>query len=177
MDTNLTISIIASISENGVIGQDSDIPWHLKSDLKHFATITRGHTVIVGRKTHESILKRLGHPLVDRKTIIITRQQNYSTPIGCEVTHSWDETIQLLDKQEKEVFVIGGAEIYRLTILCAKRIYLTMVHTKCTGDAFFPVHNTAEWQEIFSEPHIRDKDNDYDFTFVILERKRLGLLL
>ncbi|MDP2946339.1 MAG: dihydrofolate reductase [bacterium] len=179
MDTgvNVKISIIVAMAKNWVIGRGGDLPWHLNADLKRFKNLTAGHAVIVGRKTHESIIKRLGHPLVDRKTIIITRQLNYSVPSECKVAPSWNNAIKLVC-DEQEIFVIGGAEIYRLAIPYAKRIYLTKVHAKCTGDTFFPVYNTTEWQEIFSEVRrTRDKDNDYDFTFVILERKKLGLLL
>jgi dihydrofolate reductase len=170
MDTSMIISIIVAVAENGIIGCGDNIPWYLRSDLKRFAKITRGHTVIAGRKTHESILKRLGHSLSNRKTIIITQQSNYPVPDGCEIALSWDNAMKIA-RSEQEIFVIGGAEIYRLAIPYAKRMYLTKVHTKCTGDVFFPAYSATEWQEVFSEPHNRDENNDCDFTFIILERK------
>lgn len=171
MDTNLTISIIAAVAENGVIGRNNDIPWILKSDLQYFTKLTKGHKIIVGRKTHESILKRLGHPLNDRQTIIITRQQNFSVPDKCEVVTSWENALEKVIG-EKEVFVIGGAEIYRLAIPYAQRIYLTKVYTQCNGDTLFPEYDTVEWKTVFSCSHTHDKNNEYDYTFLVLERNQ-----
>ncbi|TRZ54060.1 MAG: HIT domain-containing protein [Dehalococcoidia bacterium] len=171
MDTRLNISIIVAVAENGVIGQNGKIPWSLPSDLLYFAKLTKGHTVIVGRKTYESIIKRLGHSLSDRQTIVITRQQNFPVPNNCEISASWEETLKKV-RREEEVFVIGGAEIYCLALPYAKRIYLTKVHTQCDGDTFSPVYDIAEWQEIFSEPHGRDEKNEHDYTFTILEKKK-----
>jgi len=170
MDPGLNISIIAAVAENGVIGQDGDIPWVLGNDLRRFAELTKGHRVIVGRKTHESILKRLGQPLKDRQTIIITRQQGYSAPDECDVVASWEEALEKT-RHGKEVFVIGGAEIYHLAIPYAKRLYLTRVHVKCNGNAFFPTYDIAEWKEISSKSHSRDKENEYNCTFTVMERK------
>ena len=170
MDAGIIISIIAAVAQNGVISQGDDIPWRLKIDLQRFAKITRGHTLIAGRKTHESILKRLGHSLPGRKTIVLTRQPDYSLPANCKIAPSWESTMEMV-RGEKEVFVIGGAEVYRLAIPCAKRIYVTKLHAEYSGDVFFPAYNADEWQEVFSESHMRDKNNDCGFTFMTLERK------
>lgn len=171
MDTSLTISIIAAVAENSVIGRDNEIPWSLPNDLRRFAELTKDHKVIVGRKTYQSILKRLGHPLNDRQNIVITRQQNFPVLNKDEVVMSWKGALKKVCN-EKEAFVIGGAEIYCLAIPYAQRMYITKVHTKCDGDAFFPRLNIAEWQEISSEPHTRDQENKYDYTFAVLERKK-----
>ena len=171
MDASLTISIIAAIAENGVIGRDGEIPWNLQSDLRRFRRLTKDHTVIFGRKTHQSILKRLSHPLSDRRTIVMTRQQNFLVLKGCEVAASWKEALKKAYGDEK-VFVIGGAEIYHIAILYAQRMYLTKVHTQCDGDTFFPVYNPTEWQTVSSESHTCDEKNEHDYTFMILERKK-----
>ena len=176
MDTDLNISIIAAVAENGVIGWNSEIPWNIPSDLRHFRRLTKGHTVIVGRKTYQSILKRLGHPLTSRQTIVITRQRNFSAPKECQVATSWKEALEKA-RGKGEVFVIGGAEIYRLAIPYAQLMYITKIHTICSGDAFFPVYNITEWQEIYSQPHTHDEGNEYDYTFTILKRKRFVTVL
>ncbi len=173
MDTSLTISIIAAVAENSVIGQDGKIPWNLQSDLQRFAELTKGHKIIVGRKTYQSIIKRLGHPLIDRQTIVMTRKKNFPVADKCEVATSWKEVLEKV-RGEKEVFVIGGAKIYAIAIPYAKRMYITKVHIQYKGDTLFPrsLFNVAEWQEIFYEPHIRDQNNEHDYTFAIFERKK-----
>jgi len=170
MYTDLNISIVVAIDKNGVIGWNNEIPWNLPSDLRHFAKLTKGHTVIVGRKTHESIIKRLGHPLKNRRTIIITRQQNFPAPKECQVVTSWEKALEKIHNKE-EVFVIGGAEIYFLSIPYVKHMYITNVHAQCTGNIFFPKYNISEWKEISSQTHINDKENEYDYTFTINEKK------
>ncbi len=171
MDTNLTISIIAAVSDNGVIGKDNDIPWNLPDDLRYFNKLTNGHKIIVGRKTHQTIIKRLGHPLDNRQTIIITQQQNFPVLDNCKTVASWEGALKSVS-DEKEIFVIGGTEIYQLAMPHAKRMYLTKVHTQCAGDTFFPTYDTAEWQEISSESHTRNEEDEYDYTFLVLERKQ-----
>jgi len=171
MDTSLTISIIAAVAEKRVIGQGGEIPWNLSSDLRHFTKLTKDHKVIVGRKTYQSILKRLGHSLTSRRVIVMTRQQNFPVPDKDKVAISWEEALDKVRGKE-EVFVIGGAEIYGLAIPYAQRMYITKVHSQCNGDTFFPVFNITEWQEISSQPHVFDKENEYDYTFAVLERKK-----
>ncbi len=172
MDTSLTISIIAAVAENSVIGQNGKIPWDLPDDRKHFAELTKGHKVIVGRKTYESIIKQLGHFLIERQAIILTRQENFPALDQDETAKSWEDALEKT-RGEKEVFVIGGAEIYALAIPEAKRMYITKIHVQCDGNTIFPrsLFNISEWQETFSEPHTRDQNNEYDYTFAIFERK------
>ena len=173
MDTNLSISIVAAVAKNDVIGWNNEIPWNIPRDLRHFKRLTKGHTVIVGRKTYRSIIERLGHPLTDRLTIVITRQQNFPAPKGCQAVTSWKEALEKA-RGKGEVFVIGGAEIYRLAIPYAQLMYITKIHTRCSGNAFFPIYNISEWQEIYSQPHTRDEENEYDYTFTILKKKRFA---
>lgn len=174
MDSSLNLSIIVAISENGVIGVGGELPWNLKTDLKRFAKRTKGHVVIVGRKTYDSILKRLGHSLTDRITLVLTRQKDLAVN-GNDVIPivSWEETLSsakflaLID----EVFVIGGAEIYKLALPYANTIYLTCVETIIAGDTFFPKINLDEWKEVSREFHPADKKNSHPFSFITMKRK------
>lgn len=165
----MKLSIIAAVSENSVIGRSGDLPWRLKSDLRRLRELTRGHAVIVGRKTHESILRRLGKPLPDRRTIVLSRSPNYAAP-GCEVVNSWDEALKRF-KDEDEVFVFGGEEIYQLALPHADRIYLTRVHAEIPGDAFFPPFDRDEWKVINQERHPSDEENEFAYTFEVLVRR------
>ncbi|MBI2623970.1 dihydrofolate reductase [Candidatus Parcubacteria bacterium] len=165
------ISIIVAMDENRVIGRRGEIPWRLRADLKRFKVITQGHPVIVGRKTHEAILERLGKPLPNRRTIVLTQNTGYSVPEGCEVAPSWEEALALV-RDEREIFVIGGEEIYRLALPSAHRIFLTKVQTKIPdGDAFFPEFNWEEWERCTSGPYERDEKNNYPYQFFVLNRK------
>ncbi len=168
MDTGLTLSIVVAVSENGVIGSAGGIPWKLSDDLRHFAALTRGRTVIVGRTTQDDIIRRLGHPLTDRRTIVLTRQQLLYA--GCDVAHSWEEALALA-QNDGEVFVIGGEQVYRLALPVANRIYLTRVHASFGGDAFFPVLNPEEWNDQIVDRHDADVRNDCPFSFVYLRRR------
>ena len=163
------ISIIVATAKNGIIGKNGEIPWYLPDDLKHFAKITRGHTVIMGRKTYESIIKRLGHPLPDRKNIVITSQADYKAP-DCLVVSSINEVIKTLPTEE-EVFIIGGGKIYEEFLPIADKLYITEVAMECEGDTFFPSIEKDSWEIISSEPHAKDEKNLFDFTFLELVRK------
>lgn len=169
MDTGVKVSIIAAVAENGVIGRNGDLPWRLKSDLQRFRRLTYGKTVIVGRKTHESILKRLGHPLEGRRTIVITRDPGYASE--CEVVHGFTEALERA-KNDGEVFIIGGAELYREALPLADRLYLTTVADQPEGDAHFPACNLEAWR-VLDEVSIRADDrNDHPSTFRVYERQR-----
>ncbi len=170
MDTSLNLSIIVAVSENGVIGADGELPWSLKTDLKRFAELTKGHLVIVGRKTHESIVKRLGHPLKDRTTLVVTKQEDYQSH-GCAVANAWGGALFAAKSREDEVFVIGGAEIYKLALPYTSTIYLTQVDTIVAGDAFFPRLNQNEWTETGREDHQAGSKNSHNFSFITMKRK------
>ena len=156
-------TIVVAISENHVIGKDNQLLWHIPADLKHFKDITTGHTVIMGRKTYESV----GKPLPRRRNIIITRQA--ITIEGCEVVNSIETALSLC-KDEAEVFIVGGAEIYKQAISLTDRIYLTIIHKEFEGDSFFPEINASEWKEVFREDHQPDEKNPLPYSFITLER-------
>lgn len=161
----MILSIVVAISENNAIGKDNQLLWHLPADLKHFKNITTGHPIVMGRKTYDSI----GRPLPNRRNIVITRQHNLELP-GVEVVNSVDEAIALCEA-ESEVFIIGGAEIYKIAMKHVDRIYLTTVHRVYEADAFFPVLDQKEWLETFKEYHSSDEKNTVAYTFSTLDRK------
>src|SRR3989344_5317945 len=137
------MTIIAAVSETGVIGKDGAIPWKLKNDMAHFKNMTAGHTVIMGRKTYESIMRNLGKPLPNRENIVISRTLPQDTP-GITVVCSWEEALEKAPKST-ELFVIGGAEVYQQALPVANALSLTRVHVVCEGDTHFPEYNTNEW--------------------------------
>ena len=157
------ISIIAALGKNNVIGSDNRLPWKLSADMKHFVSITRGKTVVMGRKTFESI----GKPLPNRTNIIVTRDRNYKQE-GCVVVHSIEGAIDVAGHAE-ELIVIGGASIYREFLPFADRMYLTLINSDFEGDVFFPRYS-KEWRETEREEHPADDVNKYDYAFVTLER-------
>lgn len=162
------ISIIVAIAHDNVIGRSNDLPWYLPADLKHFKTMTTGHTVIMGRKTYDSIAARLGGPLPDRHNVIVTRDEDFVVP-GATVSHSLE---MALDENENgEVFVIGGAEIYAQALPHADKLYITEVDADIVGgDTFFPVIDTTIWHETSREIHQKDERNEFDYAFVTYER-------
>jgi dihydrofolate reductase len=164
----MKISIIAAVSENNVIGRQGDLPWRLRDDLKRFKRLTIDRTVIVGRKTHESILRRTGTPLAGRRTIVLSRNAGFTTA-GCEVVQTLADAIALA-QGEQEVFIIGGAEIYRFALEVADRLYLTRVRARVAGDVVFPAVDFSAWTLISLEQHNKDAANEYDYAFEVWER-------
>lgn len=162
----MIVSIIVAVSENGVIGVDNTLPWHLGADLKRFKSITTGHTIVMGRKTYDSI----GRPLPNRRNVILSR--SVSDVEGCEVISSVDDIDKLGLADDDELIVIGGASVYSQFMDRADRLYLTVVHASVQGDAFFPEFDKNQWVETFSERHEADEKNDHDFSFVNFERKK-----
>ncbi len=162
----MKISLIVAASENNVIGNKGAIPWHLPDDLKFFRTVTKGHPVIMGRKTYESI----GQPLPERLNIVVTRNPSY-TAEGCTVVTSLPEALALAQKSEqKEAFIIGGGELYKEAISYADRIYITKVHTNVAGDAFFVEIDAKDWHEIGRDPHAADEKHAFPFTILTYEK-------
>ncbi|MFI5163156.1 MAG: dihydrofolate reductase [Sphingobacteriales bacterium] len=159
----MTISIIVAIGENNAIGKNNQLLWHMPADLKHFKNTTSGHTIIMGRKTFDSV----GKPLPNRRNIVVTRQDIKIE--GCEVVKSIDDAIALC-KGEDEVFIGGGAEIYRLAMAKTDKIYLTIIHKMFDADTFFPEINFAEWIETAHEDHQPDEKNKLPYSFITLER-------
>jgi len=158
------ISLIAAIGKNGELGAQNKLLWHLPHDLRRFRELTNEHPIIMGRKTFESI----GRPLPHRKNIILTRLPDY-TQEGCFIAHSLSEALSLAG-DDSEVFIIGGSEIYTLTLPHAHRMYLTYVDTEAPADAFFPSFTEEEWREVSSEHHPKDEEHPHSFTFKIFER-------
>lgn len=160
----MIISIIVAHGKNNVIGKDNQLLWRLSADLKRFKSITMGHTMIMGRKTFESI----GKPLPGRKTIIISRNESYHVE-GCVTCTSLESAFSMC-KNEKEVFVVGGAEIYKQSIDKADKLYLTLVDTKIEGDAYFPKINASDWKLTSEESFKSDEKNEHNYQFINYEK-------
>lgn len=152
------INVIVAIAENNIIGGENRLLWHISEDLKHFKSITSGHPVVMGRKTYES----LGRPLPNRRNVVITRSE--ITIEGCEVVHSLEEALSLFEPKD-QVFIIGGAEIYRATMPLADRFYLTRVHHPYEGDTAYPEWDKNEWELISQERFERGEKYEYPYTF------------
>ncbi len=162
------IAAIVARSKNGVIGVNNDLPWDLPGDRKYFRDVTRAHSVIMGRKTAESIAARFGHGLPDRENIVVTRDADYQLD-GFTVVHSIGEALQTAGS---DGFVVGGEQIYAQALPYCDRLYVTEVDTDIAGDAYFPDFDTAEWREVSREVHQKDEKNDYAFDFVVYDRVR-----
>lgn len=160
----MKVSLIAAMDKNRVIGSNNELPWRLPSDLRRFKSVTMGKSVVMGRKTYESI----GKPLVGRHNIVVTRDREYLAK-GCTVVHSIDEA--LLAAEGEEVMVIGGAQLYEQLLPRADRLYLTIIDAEFPGDAYFPAIDPDRWQEVRREPNTPDKKNQYAFDFVVMERR------
>lgn len=175
------LSLIAAMSENRVIGRDGDLPWHLPADLQHFKDTTRGHPVIMGRKTFES----LDRPLPGRTNIVITRNPNYAVD-GVIIARSLTEAIRAAEKEhgavetengdtpggEPEIFILGGEEIFRQALCRGDRMFLSIVHAELHGDTFFPDFDASQWRLIDESHHPADENNEYACTFQTFERVR-----
>ena len=166
----MIISIIVAVSDNGVIGKDNQLIWHLPADLKYFKETTKGHPVVMGRKNYESIPEKY-RPLPGRTNIIISRNKNYKAP-GCILVNSIDAAICEAKKlNDDELFIIRGGEIYKQSNGLADKIYLTRVHGNFNGDTFFEDPNKDIWTLISSKQFSRDKKNSWDHTYEIYIRK------
>ncbi len=158
------------MTRNGVIGRDNDLPWHLPREMRHFMTTTRGHPVIMGRRTFESMER----PLPRRTNIVVTRRPGYRAP-GARVAASLEAALAEAERQCREdgvdeTFVIGGAEIYRLALDVATRLYVTEIDAELEGDTFFPPVDWSRWRRVHSQSFPADEDNAYPFTVSIFER-------
>jgi dihydrofolate reductase len=159
----MRVSLIAAMAENRVIGVNNSLPWHLPDDLKRFRRLTTGHTVIMGRKNYESI----GKPLPQRRNVVVTRRTDFQAP-GCIVVHSLEEALATAG-DDPEVFVIGGAEIYREMLARADRLYLTLVHARIAGDTYFPEFDLREWRETARERHEPNDQHRYACSYITYE--------
>jgi dihydrofolate reductase len=161
------ISFIVAMDENTAIGKNNQLPWHLPEDLKFFKRVTMGHPIAMGRKTHESI----GRLLPGRENIIITRNPHFQCE-GCTVFYSIQDFTAYCKSIEKEIFVIGGAEIFKETFKFADRLYITRIHHEFAGDTFFPEFDERQWTLNSCTKGIKDEKNPYDYDFCIYDRKR-----
>lgn len=164
------VSILAAMARNRVIGNNNRLPWYLSEDLKRFKSLTMGHTIVMGRKTYDSI----GRVLPGRANVIVTNQLDLEIP-GAIVVHTLADALRRCDPaSENELFIIGGAKLYEQTIELAQRIYLTEIQQDFDGDAYFPDFNREKWMEISREKHVAEGNADerLEYHFVILERKK-----
>jgi dihydrofolate reductase len=163
----MTLSIIAAVANNNVIGRDNQLPWHMPADLKWFKTLTSGHHLLMGRRTYESV----GKPLPGRITVVITRSAGYA-PDGVAIARSLDEAISKAEAAgDPEIFIGGGAEIFNQVLHRANRMYLTRIHTEPEGDTFFPEFDDVnEWHLVDSEHHEADERNPHPYSFLTYER-------
>lgn len=161
------LSILVACAANGVIGNKNDLPWHLPADLKRFKSLTMGHSVIMGRKTFESILARIHKPLPGRTNIVVTRNHTFKSP-SVKVVHSLDEAFVAA---KNDGFVIGGAQLYQQALPKIERLYVTEVRADIEGDTYFPNLDYTHWQEVKRENHKKDDTHDYNYDFVVYDRK------
>ncbi|OOG24784.1 dihydrofolate reductase [Thioalkalivibrio denitrificans] len=161
----MKLSLIVAVDRNNLIGRNNQLPWHLPADLAFFKRTTMGAPMLMGRKTWESI----GRPLPGRTSIVITRDPDYRAE-GAIVVHSIDEALRAAG-EASELFVIGGAKLYKDALQRADRIYLTRIDHAFEGDTWFPEIG-PEWKEVHREEHAPDEKNPYPYAFITLDRNR-----
>ncbi len=154
------ITAVVAMSENRVIGTKNQLPWHLPADLKHFKNITLNHTVLMGRKTYESI----GKPLPNRRNIILTQDKSFKA-LGCEIVHDVQSALAFDD-----LYIIGGAQVFELFWPYINKLHLTLIHKNIEGDAFFPELDLKQWKLISREDHGADDKNPFDYSFLVLTK-------
>jgi dihydrofolate reductase len=170
----MRISIIAAVAENGVIGKDSQLVWNLPIDMKFFMNTTLGHCILTGRRNYESIPEKY-RPLKNRTNIVVTKQPGYAEEhSGLKVANNIEDGIEMARAMgEKELFIIGGGQIYEQTLQLADRLYLTEVKHEFDGDTFFPDFDRIEWVEMSRIVVEADERNPYRMDFIILEREQV----
>ncbi len=161
------ISLIAAVAQNRAIGKDNQLLWRLPEDMRHFRETTRGKTVIMGRKTWES-LPAAFRPLPGRRNLVLTRAPSYVAP-GAEICHALSEALELAaNDDDDEIFVIGGEDLYRQALPLAQRLYLTEITEAPAGDAFFPEVSASEWHEVSRTT--QRNEAGLEFSFVLYRR-------
>ncbi len=163
----MRVTVIAAVAEGGVIGRDQGLPWRLSADLRRFKRLTSGHTLVMGRKTWESI----GRPLPGRTSIVLTRQEDYPLPAGVSRAPSLEEALRLAVGAE-EVFLIGGEALFKEGLSVADQVQLTRVEARVEGDAYFPLDGLAGYRLREREEHPSDAKNEYPYSFERYERIR-----
>lgn len=160
------LSIIVAKAKNNIIGKDNHLVWNLPADMKRFKEITDGHTVIMGRKTFES----LGKPLSNRKNIVFTQNPDFKVnDENVELVHSLLQIQEYIESQE-EAFVIGGATIYNFLMPYVKKMYVTQINKDFEGDSFFPKIDENKWKEISREKGLINEENNIDYDYIVYKR-------
>jgi dihydrofolate reductase len=162
--TPMNLSLVCALAENGVIGKDGTLPWHLPKDLKHFKSLTTGGVILMGRRTWESI----GRPLPRRRSLVLSRDRNFR-PEGAEVFENLQQAVEG-SAEATEIFVIGGATVYTEALPQAHRLYLTRVHATVEGDVCFPTFDPADWELTHEEHHGADGRHPFPFSFQTYSR-------
>jgi dihydrofolate reductase len=166
LDVALPLALIVAVARNGVIGADNRLPWRLPEDLRHFRALTLGHTIVMGRRTWES----LPGALAQRQNIVVTRNPGYVAP-GAQVAASLDDALALASLPPP-VFCIGGALLFRAALPRASVVYLTRIEQDFAGDVTFPPLDLAQWTETSHEAHTRSAVDGYDYAFITYKRRR-----
>ena len=162
----LLVSLVVAASDNGVIGRDSGMPWHLPDDLRHFRALTLGKPVLMGRRTFEAI----GRPLPGRTNLVLSRTPGWSAP-GVSVVYSLEQALAAAVRAAApELVVAGGEQVYRLALPRARRVHLTRIHVVLAGDAVFPELPSGQWREVVRSEHPADERHAYAMSFLTLER-------
>jgi dihydrofolate reductase len=162
------INAIVAVTKNGIIGNSGELPWYLPADLKHFKDVTMGHPVIMGRKTYDSILARIGHGLPGRQNIVVTHSDTLSSSDIITVA-SIESALDAAESDEP--FIIGGAQIYLLAADHVQRWYVTEIDTEIDGDVVLEGFAKDEFMEVSREDHLADEKNPFDYSFVVYERR------
>ena len=166
----MIISMIAAVAENKVIGKDNDLVWRLPDDMKYFMETTRDHFVIMGRKNYESIPHKY-RPLPHRTNIIVTRQPDYEAE-DCIIVGTIAKAIDYaIGKNQNEIFIIGGGQIYAQSLELANKLYVTEIKEEFDGDTFFPTYDKCAWEEVSRISHDKDERHLHAFDFVVYDRK------
>jgi dihydrofolate reductase len=166
------IALVVAMAENGAIGRGGDLPWHLRSDMRYFRSITMGKPIVMGRRTFKSLPRVLD----GRVNIVLTRNAAFAAQ-GAIMAYTLDEALDVARKAAKkggvdEIMIIGGEDVFREALPLASRIYLTEVHAAPEADTWFPELDGREWREASREAHRAGPNDDHDFSFVVLDRVR-----
>ncbi len=167
----MILSIIVAMDQRGGIGIHNRLPWHLPADLRRFKQLTMGHALILGRKTYQSI----GKPLVGRRMIVLSRQSNLETPHEVMVVSNFEAALDICRQEgEEEAFVAGGAEVFKVALPLAQKLYLTRILAVVESDTFFPKWDESEWKVVSYIKHPADDRHPYSFCFIDYQRQSLS---
>ncbi|MBA3562828.1 MAG: dihydrofolate reductase [Gammaproteobacteria bacterium] len=161
----MILSIVVAMDQNGLIGANNRLPWHIPADLRHFKALTMGHPILMGRRTHESI----GRPLPGRQNIVLTNRRDYAAD-GCTVVHEIEAALKAADA-DAELMVVGGATVFAQLLPRVETIHMTRVHHAFEGDTFFPAISPEDWRETVRRDFAVDENNRFAYSFVRLERR------